>query len=100
MRGILPLARQGREEGIAAADRPQCGNAGEAAVVEGVETIGAASLAEVVEYLRGEQIIAPTAPAAAFAEEGARYAEDFADVKGQRAVKRRSRSPPRAGTTC
>ena len=50
--------------------------------------IGAASLGETVEYLRGDRTIAPAAAPAAFAEEEGGYAEDFADVKGQAAVKR------------
>ena len=87
VRGILPMAVKAREEGLRRLIVP-CDNACEAAVVEGVEVIGAASLGETVEYLRGDRTIAPAAAPAAFAEEEGGYAEDFADVKGQAAVKR------------
>ena len=81
------MAVKAREEGLRRLIVP-CDNACEAAVVEGVEVIGAASLGETVEYLRGDRTIAPAAAPAAFAEEEGGYAEDFADVKGQAAVKR------------
>ena len=87
VRGILPMAVKAREEGLRRLIVP-CDNVCEAAVVEGVEVIGAASLGETVEYLRGDRTIAPAAAPAAFAEEEGGYAEDFADVKGQAAVKR------------
>ena len=87
VRGILPMAVKAREEGLRRLIVP-CDNACEAAVVEGMEVIGAASLGETVEYLRGDRTIAPAAAPAAFAEEEGGYAEDFADVKGQAAVKR------------
>ena len=87
VRGILPMAVKARGEGLRRLIVP-CDNACEAAVVEGVEVIGAASLGETVEYLRGDRTIAPAAAPAAFAEEEGGYAEDFADVKGQAAVKR------------
>ena len=87
VRGILPMAVKAREEGLRRLIVP-CDNACEAAVVEGVEVIGAASLGETEEYLRGDRTIAPAAAPAAFAEEEGGYAEDFADVKGQAAVKR------------
>ena len=67
VRGILPMAVKAREEGLRRLIVP-CDNACEAAVVEGVEVIGAASLGETVEYLRGDRTIAPAAAPAAFAE--------------------------------
>ena len=87
VRGILPMAVKAREEGLRRLIVP-CDNVCEAAVVEGVEVIGAASLGETVEYLRGDRTIAPAAAPAAFAEEEGGYAEDFADVKGQEHAKR------------
>ena len=87
VRGILPMAVKAREEGLRRLIVP-CDNACEAAVVEGMEVIGAASLGETVEYLRGDRTIAPAAAPAAFAEEEGGYAEDFADVKGQEHAKR------------
>lgn len=65
-------------------------NAAEAAVVEGVEVIGAGSLKEVIGLLNGEREMTPAVPADGepFGAESGRYEEDFADVKGQTHVKR------------
>lgn len=65
-------------------------NAAEAAVVEGIEVVGAATLGEVIAHLNGERTIAPTLPPAEDPFDASRmhYAEDFADVKGQTHVKR------------
>ena len=87
VRGVLPMAVKAREEGLRRLIVPH-DNACEAAVVEGLEVIGTASLGEVVEYLRGDRQIAPATAAAGFTEQTDRSAEDFADVKGQAAVKR------------
>ena len=78
VRGVLPLAVRAR------------GNAAEAAVVEGIDAIGVTTLREVVACLNGEAEIVPAKPAAgeSFGAEALRYAEDFADVKGQTYVKR------------
>ena len=89
VRGILPMVVKAREEGLKRLIVPQ-DNACEAAVVEGIDVIGVASLSETVAFLRGEVSIAPTrtAPLADFAAAANRYAEDFSDVRGQAAVKR------------
>ena len=86
VRGI-PMAVKAREEGLRRLIVP-CDNACEAAVVEGVEVIGAASLGETVEYLRGDRTIAPAAAPAAFAEEEGRLRRRFRRRQGQAAVKR------------
>lgn len=90
VRGVLPLAVMAKEQGlrrIIVAEQ----NASEAAIVEGVEVVGAGSLSRVVDLLNGVIAIAPTRPSqegvAQQIAEG-RYAEDFADVKGQANVKR------------
>ena len=88
VRGILPLAVMAKENGLSrivvSAD-----SAHEAAVVEGIEVIPVKNLSEVVSYLNNELDIEPTASHIATAgEEEGLYAEDFADVKGQRDVKR------------
>ncbi len=88
VRGVLPMAVKARKEGLQRLIVPR-DNACEAAVVEGLEVIGAASLGEVVAFLRDDASIPPaTAAMTDFSEEAGRYAEDFADVKGQAAVKR------------
>jgi len=88
VRGVLPLAVRARQDGLRRIVVP-AENAAEAAVVEGLETIGAHTLREVVDFLGGERTIPPTQPpASASAEAADRYAEDFADVKGQARAKR------------
>ena len=89
VRGMLPLALAARREGLRRVVLP-VENAAEAAVVTGIEIVGAGTLREVVEYLNGERTIAPTLPSDAdpFDPSRLHYAEDFADVKGQTHVKR------------
>ena len=88
VRGVLPMAVKARAEGLRRLIVPR-DNACEAAVVEGLEVIGAGSLGEIVEHLRGDRPLAPvTAAVAADLSDAGGYAEDFADVKGQAAVKR------------
>lgn len=89
VRGILPLAVRARADGLRRVVLPAA-NAAEAAVVDGIEAIGVGSLKEVVAFLNGDAAIAPAAAAAAepFEIVAGRYAEDFADVKGQPYVKR------------
>lgn len=89
VRGVLPLAVRARSEGLRRLVLP-AGNAAEAAVVEGIDVIGVTTLREVVACLNGEAEIVPAKPADGepFDAETLRYAEDFADVKGQAHVKR------------
>jgi len=64
-------------------------NAPEAAVVEGVDVIGVAALADAVGFLTGLLDIEPTTVDvnAVFAVSG-KYDVDFSDVRGQESVKR------------
>lgn len=90
VRGVLPLAVMAKERGlrrmVVSAD-----NAAEAAVVGGIEIIPVRTLGETIDFLNGERGIAPSS-AAGFGEadivSATRFAEDFADVKGQAHVKR------------
>ena len=88
VRGILPVALRARAEGLRLVLPRE--NAPEAAVVDGLEVFGVASLREVIALLNGELELVPTqAPASEpFELSAERYAEDFADVKGQAHVKR------------
>ncbi|HIW64987.1 MAG TPA: YifB family Mg chelatase-like AAA ATPase [Candidatus Alistipes intestinipullorum] len=88
VRGVLPIALGARSEGLRLV--LPAGNAPEAAVVDGLEVVGVTTLREVIALLNGETEIAPTpAPASEpFERSAGRYAEDFADVKGQAHVKR------------
>lgn len=89
VRGVLPLAIRARDAGLRRIVLP-ADNAAEAAVVEGVEVLGAESLREVIDCLNGVTEIAPARPAAGedAAFPGTCYGEDFADVKGQGHAKR------------
>lgn len=89
IKGALPIAIGAQREGFRGFILPR-ENAEEAAVVEGLEVIGVDSLLQVVKFLNGEHHIEPAELAAEtlFSESGNRYAEDFADVKGQAHVKR------------
>ncbi|MDE6624148.1 MAG: YifB family Mg chelatase-like AAA ATPase [Alistipes sp.] len=88
VRGVLPMAVCARKMGLRRLVLPAA-NAAEAAVVEGIEVIPVGSLSQTLAWLRGEEPIAPAQPGAPDPEEAAgRYAEDFADVRGQETVKR------------
>ena len=88
VRGVLPMAVRAREEGLERILVPAA-NAAEAAVVEGIDAIGATTLREAVDFLNGGLRIDPARPAAPECGSSAeRFAEDFADVKGQAHVKR------------
>ncbi len=86
--GILPRAMLARESGARGLSVPAA-NAGEAAVVQGLEVYGADTLAEVVGILTGE-----LAPEPARVDVDALWAVqdealgDFAEVKGQDHAKR------------
>ncbi|HEY9518513.1 MAG TPA: magnesium chelatase domain-containing protein, partial [Gemmatimonadales bacterium] len=60
VRGALPMALAARAAGARAVILPSV-NVAEAAVVGGIEVIGAASLLEVTRHLSGERRIAPAA---------------------------------------
>ena len=88
VRGCLSVAVAAREMGFAGIVVPQ-ENACEGAVVEGIDVIGVAELAEVVEFLNGERPIVPcTVDIRELFRLNADYAEDFAEVKGQEHAKR------------
>jgi magnesium chelatase family protein len=87
IRGALSMAMLAAEQKLAGVIVPTA-NAKEAAVVEGVEVIGVASIAQVVAFLNGDADAPvpndiPDEPAPAEDEP-----MDFADVRGQEAVKR------------
>ena len=88
IRGALPIAAAAQEKGLRGILLPP-DNAQEAAVVNGVDIIPVATLAEAFEFLRGERPIAPVAVdlSTVFAHH-AQYEVDFNEVKGQEHVKR------------
>ncbi len=89
--GALPLAMLARDQGAKRIILPM-ENSAEAAVVDGLEVCGVNSLREVVDWLNGveelERIYGLEFDAQSDLGEEQSYADDFADVKGQRQVKR------------
>ena len=88
IRGALPVAVAARASGARALLLPAA-NVAEASVVDGIEVRGAATLGEIVEFLRGRRDL-PTCrgdPTQLLAER-AGDTVDFADVRGQAAAKR------------
>lgn len=88
VRGVIAMATLARERGYTGVVVP-AENAAEAAVVDGVEVIGARTLAEVVGVLNGAIDAAPhPAVDLRILVQRASAEVDFADVRGQEAVKR------------
>lgn len=87
--GALPIALQAKKEGFKGIILPLA-NAREAAMVEGLEVIGAKSLREVTDHLAGIATIQPTV--IDIRKEFEVHLEhpefDFADVRGQENIKR------------
>ncbi len=88
VRGALSMAVAAKRAGLDGIILPM-ENAPEAAVVEGIEIIGATALAQVVEFLNGREGIDPyRVDLQALFSSGCEYGEDFSEVKGQEHAKR------------
>ncbi|MBQ3709763.1 MAG: YifB family Mg chelatase-like AAA ATPase [Bacteroidales bacterium] len=87
IRGVLPMAIQAKEEGYKGIIIPK-ENAPEAAVVEGLEVIGASDLSQVVGFLNGTISIDPERVELGTQAEEDACLYDFQDVKGQESIKR------------
>jgi len=88
IRGALSMAVAAKRAGLAGLILP-AENAAEAAVVEGIDVIGATSLSQVVEFLSGREIIEPCrVDLQALFSSSSEYGEDFSEVKGQEHAKR------------
>jgi magnesium chelatase family protein len=88
VRGVIAMAMLARSRGLRGVIIPR-DNAAEAAVVPGIEAIGVSTLSEVVGLIAGHLEIEPTSPVDV--ESLLRSSAspiDFADVRGQEAVKR------------
>ena len=86
--GILPMVIAARDNGIKKVFLP-AQNANEAAVVNDIEILGANNISEIVNHLKGEKLIAPTViDIESIFANNVEYPVDFADVKGQKSVKR------------
>ncbi|MBW7888328.1 MAG: YifB family Mg chelatase-like AAA ATPase [Bacteroidetes bacterium] len=86
--GSLPIAVELKKKGIKGIILP-LENAGEAAMVEGIEVYGVQNLTEAVEFLEGKNELPPLHldRKKIFSVEQ-KYFSDFTDVKGQENVKR------------
>lgn len=87
VRGVLPMAIQAKQEGFKGIIIPRA-NAKEAAVVEGLDVIGAENLKEVVDFLNGNLFIESERIDMDELVDNKDYLLDFQDVKGQESVKR------------
>ena len=86
--GILPMCIEAKKLGIKKVILP-IENANEAAVVEGIEIIGANSLKQVINYLNEEEeITATNINITEIFENQSMYGLDFSEVKGQENIKR------------
>lgn len=89
IRGVLPIALKARDEGFRGILLPFA-NAKEAAVVEGLEVYGMASLSEVIQFFNGHSEVLPLVidKDELLKAEHQLYGMDFSEVKGQESVKR------------
>ena len=86
--GMLPMVGAAREHGIPVVFVPAVDGA-EAALVEGVTVLPAATLGEAVRHLTGEaRISAQTAGGRSELQAASDYTHDLRDVKGQEHAKR------------
>lgn len=92
VRGILPIVRKAKEEGICFCIVP-AENASEAEVIAGVKVLGVRHIKEVFAFLSGEKgqtwdIREGSTARITGTEEREEFQEDFADINGQKVVKR------------
>ncbi|MDY0384188.1 MAG: YifB family Mg chelatase-like AAA ATPase [Geobacter sp.] len=88
VRGSLPVAVAAKQAGLTGVVLPP-ENAPEAAVVAGIEVVPAATLAEVVQFLRGEQQLTPhQLDLAQLFQRIDDHSDDFGEVRGQEHAKR------------
>ncbi len=88
VKGVLPVALEARRRGKQALFVPEA-NALEAAMVNKIDIYGVHNLRETFQFLQGELPLLPTrGDLTGFFSTHQSYDVDFADVKGQRHVKR------------
>jgi magnesium chelatase family protein len=88
VKGALSMALMARNDRLRGLLLPKK-NAGEAAVVDGIDIYGFENMPELIEFLRGSNGIMPECVDVSSAmKENSLYQDDFSDVKGQEHVKR------------
>ncbi len=91
VRGVLPITAFAQSQGFRRIIVPQT-DAGEAALVPGIEVIGVQSLAELVAGLNDQRLLHPAQPMTltlpSLTESAAFPITDFAEIKGQEVAKR------------
>ncbi|MEK7210950.1 MAG: YifB family Mg chelatase-like AAA ATPase, partial [Candidatus Binatota bacterium] len=88
IRGALPIAVAAKREGLKGIILPEI-NSREAAVIQEIEVLGVQRLAQVVEFLNAERVLAQVqVDLPALFNQHCQYESDFNDVKGQQHVKR------------
>ena len=86
--GVLPMVALAHDEGIRDVTVPDA-DAGEAALIEGVNIIPITTLAQLVGYLRGEEAVPEYKPDKSMEDtRPLTLLTDMADIKGQEHVKR------------
>ena len=89
IRGALPIALEARKRGMKALILPEQ-NAREAAIVQGLDILGAKNIKQVIDFFDGSVAITPTTVNIEneFRRSLNNYEHDFSDVKGQENIKR------------
>src|SRR3954463_7806052 len=89
IKGVLPIALQSRKENFRGFVLPKS-NAREAAIVNGLDTIGVETLKEAIDFFEGKVKIEPLVidVRAIFQNKFNTYESDFRDVQGQENIKR------------
>ena len=88
VQGVLPSAFMAREQKLKGLIVPS-DNAGEAALVQGLEVIPVAFLCDLVDFLNGaKDILAVTCEFATACDSARNYPVDFSEIQGQEQAKR------------